>query len=187
MGKDTRSKYIMKFVREQRFIEMYEGSIEEYWNNIYDLFDDSDAMIIQSLSGTPLTEAQVKKVVSLLVENMSEDGQPLIWQVYDGSLFLAINHKAAPFGVVAYRQYKSLLSQKNLERIFDKATIKRFEKKIQKTHSVADQPRKDFDFGGILPRHVIEGKKSVSLRKSVEDVFAEVRLMINWNRTMQTG
>jgi hypothetical protein len=110
---------------------------------------------------------------------MSDDGQPLIWQVYDGSLFLAINRKAAPFGLAAYRQYKSFLSEEDLERIFDEATLKRFEKKIQRTQSLRDQLPKDFDFGGILPRHVIEGKKAVSLRKSVEALFDEVIQMTN--------
>jgi|GEM_PF-6016302 hypothetical protein len=50
MNKTSHSKYVMKFVREQRLIETYEGSIEEYWNNIYDLFEESDAIIIQSVS-----------------------------------------------------------------------------------------------------------------------------------------
>jgi hypothetical protein len=166
--------FVLKFVRSRRLLEEYEGSIEEYWNNIYDLFDESDLMIIQAPNGRPLTQRQIKKALSLVVENMSDDGYPLIWQVHDGSLFLAEDLTATPFGIDAYEQYKSLLSKEALESTFDESAIARFEKQIRKRKYPKKECQKSFDFGGILTRAVIEGKKPVHFRPRVETMFDKV-------------
>lgn len=58
-------KYVLKFVRQRRLLDTLEGSIEEYWNDIYDLFNVSDVLIIQSVNGRPLTEKQIENAVAL--------------------------------------------------------------------------------------------------------------------------
>ena len=179
----TGEKFVMTFVREQQVLEEYTGSIEEYWYNIYDLFDESDLMVIRSSNGQPLTDDQTKKVLSLLAENMSDDGYPLIWRIHNGSLFLAEDFDATPFGITAYEQYKSLLPNDSLENIFGESTIKRFEKQIQKRKSPNAKRKKKFDFYGVLSKDVIEGKKPVYFRPRIEAMFDEVaklKALSNW-------
>ena len=169
-------KYVLKFVRQGRLLDVLEGSIEEYWYNIYDLFYVSDVLIIQSVNGRPLTEKQIENAVALMVENASDEGYPLIWRVHDGSLFMATNYKAAPFGIVAYEQYKSVLSPEVLRTIFGEDTINRMEKRIRKRKTARRQKQyKDFDFYGILSKDVIQGKRPVHLRPRLESMLEDVK------------
>jgi len=169
-------KYTLKFVRLGRLLATLKGSIEEYWNSIYDLFSVSDVLIIQSVNGRSVTERRIKNAIALMVENMSEDGYPLIWRVHDGSLFMAIDHKAAPFGLIAYEQYKSLLSPEVLNTIFGKDIINRMEKRIKKRKTIRKQDRyKNFDFYGILSKDVMQGKRPIYLRPRLESMLEDVK------------
>ena len=169
-------KYVLKFVRQRRLLDILEGSIEEYWNDIYDLFNVGDVLIIQSVNGRALTEKQIENAVALMVENMSDDGYPLIWRVHNGSLFMTMNHKAAPFGLVAYEQYKSVLSPEVLRTIFGEGTINRMEKRIRKRKGTRKRKRyKDFDFYGVLSKDVMQGKKPIYLRPRLENMLEDVK------------
>lgn len=181
-------KYVLKFVRQGRLLDVLEGSIEEYWYNIYDLFYVSDVLIIQSVNGQLLTEKQIENAVALMIENMSDDGYPLIWRIHDGSLFMATNHKAAPFGIVAYEQYKSVLLPEVLRRIFGEDTIKRMEKRIRKRKTTHKQKRhKDFDFYGVLSKDVIGGKRPVHLRPRLESMLEDVKKLTHLRSERRVG
>lgn len=107
---------------------------------------------------------------------MSDDGSPLIWRTHDGSLFMVIDPKAAPFGLVAYEQYKSILSSDILRRIFGENVINRMEKRIGKRKSTRKRKRyKDFDFYGVLSKDVMQGKRPIYLRPRLENMLEDVK------------
>lgn len=123
-----------------------------------------------------------------MIENMSDDGYPLIWRIHDGSLFMATNHKAAPFGIVAYEQYKSVLLPEVLRRIFGEDTIKRMEKRIRKRKTTHKQKRhKDFDFYGVLSKDVIGGKRPVHLRPRLESMLEDVKKLTHLRSERRVG
>lgn len=56
-------KYVLKFVRQGRLLDVLEGSIEEYWYDIYDLFYVSAVLIIQSVNESLLLKSRLRTLL----------------------------------------------------------------------------------------------------------------------------
>jgi hypothetical protein len=103
--------------------------IVDYWNDVYDMFDISDSMIIQTTRGTPFTNRQVDAIWRLVIENMSEDGYLLRRRLYNRKLMeIWKDETAKPFDRKAYLQYKRILGKQAVLSIFGRASVAQFEK-----------------------------------------------------------
>jgi hypothetical protein len=163
--------YAMAFISRKRIQEFFIGTIEEYWNNIYDLLYISDFMVLRPADRRALKPKEVRKIMRLLIEDMSEDGWPLIWRLYRDVLFVAVDERAAPFGQLAYKQYRAFLPLKQLEEIFEKSTIHRMETKLRKKEFVPPKRYQNYDFDGFLSKEVIKGEKEPpKLRPTLENI-----------------
>jgi hypothetical protein len=103
--------------------------IVDYWNDIYDMFDVSDSMIVQTPKGTPFTKKQVDSIWRLVVENVSDDGYLLGRRLYGRRLMeIWTDESAKPFDRKAYLQYKRVLGKREALSIFGPASVAQFEK-----------------------------------------------------------
>ena len=64
--------YVFSFKNGKEKLD-YHGRIENYWNDIYDMFDSYRDMFAERLDGKEFTIKQIKYLFSILDENMSED------------------------------------------------------------------------------------------------------------------
>lgn len=167
------------FVRGKRVQERYTGTIEEYWNNIYDLLYVSEFMVLRSADRVPFSMNEARRIMKLLIENMSEDGWPLIWRLHRGMLFVAVDRQAAPFGQLAYKQYRAFLSRKLLEEIFGKSTVYRMETKLKEKKFIPPKRYQNYNFDGFLSKEVVEGKKEPPrLRPTLEYIYVAAGKML---------
>lgn len=66
-------RYVFKFGRGKRKAHLHGKSVEDFWNDIYDLFDLDRKMKIEKLDGTDFKIPEVRRLFKSLEEDMEED------------------------------------------------------------------------------------------------------------------
>jgi len=159
------------FVRSGRVAEVIHGNIGYCLNQIYDDLDTSDFVVIENLNGKPLACRETNTILRLLIDEMSEDGYPLIWRSYRGALFVALDRQAAPFGRLAFKQYRAYLDRRALERIFGDAQVRRLERIIGRARYRPPPRHEKFDFHGFLSRDIVDKGEPVEYRLSMKEIL----------------
>ncbi len=108
------------------------SDLDEEENEIYDLLYEGNEIWISLVSGEPLSKAMINYVITDIVENVCDDGYPLIIRQLSHSIMLRTDLDAAPFGIKAYKFYRKYLGMNGVKGIFGPSFIKRYEKIIRR-------------------------------------------------------
>lgn len=66
-------KYLFRFGRGRKAVDLLGSSISDFWNDIYDLFDIYNELSVQKLDRTDFTDSEIRKIARELFEDMDED------------------------------------------------------------------------------------------------------------------
>lgn len=134
--------------------KVYEGNVEEYWNDIFDALDSgyADFLVFEksqggSFKGTP------KRLLKSLVENFAPDGYAVVWRAHLGSLFVAIVEDERE----GRKQDRAFLGNKGSYEMPSKY--------------------RSFDFFGVLNNEVVAEGRPLRYRLSLDSVVKKVAEM----------
>lgn len=102
------SHYTYKFVFDNNLV-MGGFSIEQLWNDIYDMFDMHDEMYVERNDNREMTQKEIRKLREDLFEDMEEDSLLIDSQYKNKRLYFWISGMEECFGATVMRSISNML------------------------------------------------------------------------------
>jgi hypothetical protein len=160
----------MLFVRNSQVHEELECSIDDrrWWDEIADVLYDSDMVAIQRKDGKPISKTQARFILWQLIENIEDNGEPLIWRIENDVIFAGLDHDSETFGERLFKQCLEFIPEKNLKELWGTEYDERA-RQFAGGFKAPPQWRK-YEFNGAL-----EAVKKIRTRPRIENLLDEVR------------